>query len=155
MEPGWFVSDSTGATKSRTKSSILSCRGRCVLYCRGRRLLSCRGRRVLSCRGRRVVSCSVVSCRVLSCRGRPACPVVVVPPVPLVTELRVRSLTANVCSRTYLQTHVQEHNLDFPLTRTSMTEGGEYFIHLCLSRKHGTRDIKLVLWCTFYDVLFV
>jgi hypothetical protein len=39
---------------------------------------------VVSCR---VLSCPVVSCRVVSC------PVVVVPPIPLVTELRVRSLT--------------------------------------------------------------
>jgi hypothetical protein len=87
MEPVWFVSDSTGATNPRTKSSLLYCRGRRVLSFRGRRVLSCRGRRVLSCRSRRA----------LSCRGRRvlSCPVVVVPPIPLVTELRVRSLTYN------------------------------------------------------------
>jgi hypothetical protein len=87
MEPVCFVSDSTGATKSRTKSSLLSCRDRRVLSCRGLRVLSCSGRRVLSCRGRRVLSCR--GRRVLSCRGRRvvSCPVVVV------TELRVRSLT--------------------------------------------------------------
>jgi hypothetical protein len=72
MEPGWFVSDSTGATKSRTKSSILSCRIHRTLSCRGRRVLSCRGRRVLSCRGRRVLSCR--GRRAPSCRGRPAYP---------------------------------------------------------------------------------
>jgi hypothetical protein len=44
MEPGWFVSDSTGAKTSRYKSSLLSCHDRSVVFCRGRRVLSCRAR---------------------------------------------------------------------------------------------------------------
>ena len=44
-----------------------------------------------------------------------------------------------------LLTYVQDHNLDLPLTRTSMKGGGEHCNYLCLALRHGTGDIKLVV----------
>jgi hypothetical protein len=44
-----------------------------------------------------------------------------------------------------LQAYVQEHNLDLPLTRTSMKGGGELRNNLCLARRHGTGEIKSVV----------